>query len=84
MCTRSHQAEPSSAAGGGTRAIELKVADMSCGHCASTIDEAIRAAIPGAAVDVDLASKIVSVRGTDDHARLQKIIAAAGYRATPA
>jgi copper chaperone len=84
MCTCSHRAEPRQAAREQTGAIELRVADMSCGHCASTISKAIEAAMPGASVDVDLASKIVSVRGADDHARVQKIIAEAGYRAAPA
>jgi copper chaperone len=84
MCTCSHQADPRRAAQVPSDAIELKVEDMSCGHCASTITRAIEAAMPGASVDVDLASKIVSVHGADDHAWLQRIIAEAGYRTAPA
>jgi copper chaperone len=64
--------------------VDFRVDDMSCGHCANTITRAIEAAMPGASVDVDLTSRIVSVRGADDHARLQRIIAEAGYQTSPA
>lgn len=64
--------------------LNFRVDDMSCGHCASTISKAIEIAMPGAAVDADLQSKIVSVRGAKDPSRIQTIIAEAGYQAVPA
>jgi len=84
MCTCSSQAKPGRTTRRGADATELRVDDMSCSHCASTITKAIETAMPGASVDVDLESKIVSVRGVEDPARLEAIIAEAGYRAVPA
>ena len=82
MCTcSSRQAEPHRANQGHADALVLRVDDMNCGHCASTISKAIEAAIPGSSVDADPASKIVSVRGADDPARVRAIISGAGYRA---
>ena len=41
--------------------IVFKVEDMTCGHCAGTIRNALKEALPGAAFDVDLDSKRVTV-----------------------
>ena len=57
----------------------LRVADMSCGHCAATITRAIETAIPGARVDADPVSKIVSVRGAHDVEAVKALVAGAGY-----
>ncbi|HWJ74423.1 MAG TPA: heavy-metal-associated domain-containing protein [Kaistia sp.] len=55
------------------------VPDMSCGHCASTIGKAARAAAPSAEVKVDLASKRVEIAGEADQAAVVAAIRAAGY-----
>ncbi|MEN3226270.1 heavy-metal-associated domain-containing protein [Methylorubrum rhodesianum] len=58
---------------------------MTCGHCARTIETAVRAALPGAEATVDPAAKTVTVRGTGDVAAIHKAVAAAGYTpSTPA
>jgi copper chaperone len=85
MCSCiTREAEPSRALERPAGGLNFRVDDMSCGHCASTISKAIATAIPGASVDADLESKIVSVRGAKDPARIQTIIAEAGYQAVPA
>ena len=60
-------------------ALKLQVEDMTCGHCASTIKKAIEASIPGSQVNADPSSKVVSVTGTNDLAKLREIVTKAGY-----
>jgi copper chaperone len=55
------------------REITLSVPDVSCEHCVKTIDEALDA-LPGvAAVNVDLASKTVSLRYEPAQVTLERI-----------
>lgn len=63
-------------------AVTLKVEDMTCGHCASTITGAIQGKFPGATVKADPASKLVAVTGTGDAAGIAAVVREAGY--TPA
>lgn len=63
-------------------AVTLKVEDMACGHCAGTIAKAVEAELPGARVEADPATKLVTVRGTRDLARVEALIAGAGYTPT--
>ena len=60
-------------------AMNLRVEDMTCGHCAATIEKAIESSIPGAKVSADPASKLVQVTGTTDLPAVKTLIAAAGY-----
>jgi copper chaperone len=60
----------------------VKVEDMTCPHCASTIAKAVAAGLPGVAVESDPATKLVSVRGAADPAVIASLIAGAGYTAT--
>ncbi|MCJ8517332.1 copper chaperone [Pseudorhizobium tarimense] len=53
------------------------VPDMTCGHCEKTVRSALGDALPGAAVDVDLAQKKVTVEG--DEAKAEEAIREAGY-----
>jgi copper chaperone CopZ len=63
--------------------ITYTVPDMSCAHCERAVSEALLSVAGVAAVDVDLASKLVTVRGTElDDARLRAAIEEAGYEAT--
>jgi copper chaperone len=62
--------------------VELEVKDMSCGHCASLIAKAIQQVDPGAAVQVDLASKRVKVTSDEEPASFAKALADAGYAPT--
>ena len=62
----------------------LRVADITCGHCAGAITAAIEAALPGTLVDANPVSKLVSIRGSSDRDAIETIIARAGYTASDA
>ncbi len=64
--------------------VTLRVHDMTCGHCATAIKRAIEKSIPGTAVSADPSTKLVSVTGASDVARLTEILAKAGYTAAAA
>ena len=83
MCGCStHQAQSGTTAERDTNAVTLKVEDMTCGHCASTITKAVEAALPGARVQADPATKLVSVQGTRDLAKVEALITSTGYTPT--
>lgn len=64
--------------------IELHVQDMSCGACVKHVSEAL-STLPGVeAVEVDLQTGRVSVRGSADVAALITALDEAGYSATQA
>lgn len=80
MCGCStHQAQSGTTAERDPNALTLKVEDMTCGHCASTITKAVEAGLPGAQVQTDPATKLVSIRGTRDLAKVEALISGAGY-----
>ena len=61
------------------------VKDMTCGHCAGAITQAVEAADPGARVQVDLVAHRVQIHPvSSDRARLAAAISAAGYTPTTA
>ena len=58
----------------------FRVTDMTCGHCASTITEAVRAVDALARIEVDVAGRLVHIEPADADAQaLSKAIASAGY-----
>lgn len=58
----------------------LKVEGMSCGHCEKAVKEALREVQGVNRVDVDLASKLVSVEGENlNDNNLKDAIVEAGY-----
>ena len=63
--------------------LTFRVDDMTCGHCAGTIKKAIETSMPGTQVNADPGSKLVSVTGAENFARLQEIVSQAGYTASP-
>ncbi|MDK1493783.1 heavy-metal-associated domain-containing protein [Sinorhizobium sp. 7-81] len=56
-----------------------KIDDMSCGHCVSTVEKAIRGIDPAAKVNVDLGTKEVSVETTADSGMIAQALKTAGY-----
>jgi copper chaperone len=64
--------------------LTLRVEDMTCGHCAGTIKNAIETGLPGTQVDPNPGSKLVSIRGTADLPAVKAILASAGYTASEA
>jgi copper chaperone len=59
--------------------LKLKVPEMSCGHCASTIEKAVTRVDPGARVAVDLESSTVAVETVADENAICDVIRSAGY-----
>ncbi|MEX3937786.1 heavy-metal-associated domain-containing protein [Paraburkholderia phymatum] len=60
--------------------IAFEVNDMTCGHCAGAITEALKAVDGGAQITVDPAKHRVTIESTDvDPNKLRDAIADAGY-----
>ncbi len=58
-----------------------RVEGMSCGHCEAAVRDQVEKIDGVEAIDVDLASKQVVVRGEFEDATVRAAIAAAGYEA---
>lgn len=59
--------------------LRFKVANMTCGHCAGTIEKAVKNADPRAEVSIDLGTREVTVRSGLEEARIAEAIRSAGY-----
>lgn len=59
--------------------IQFNIPQMSCGHCARAVTEAVQEVDPQAKVDVDLATKKVSVESQAERQKLADALAEAGY-----
>jgi copper chaperone len=59
--------------------IELKIPDMTCGHCVAVVTKTIQQADPAARVDIDLPSHQVRVQTALDRATLVAALAEEGY-----
>ena len=59
--------------------LNLKVPEMTCGHCASTVEKAVKGVDPKAKVTVDLGASTVSVEGAADEDAGAAAILQAGY-----
>jgi len=64
--------------------IELKVNDMTCGHCVMTITKTVTSLDPKAKVEADLGTKRVRIESAHPVAELTKALGDAGYPATAA
>ena len=58
---------------------QFNVGNMTCGHCASTITKAIKAADANATVEVRLGEKRVAVASQLSQQEIAEAIAEAGY-----
>lgn len=56
-----------------------KVEGMSCGGCVSSVEQAIKAAAPGATVSVVLDGGLVTVDGVDDDGVIAQAVDDAGF-----
>ena len=61
---------------------EFQLPDMTCGHCASMVTQALKVTDPACTVAVDLKAQKVQVQSTEDRQTLAEALAEAGY--TPA
>lgn len=59
--------------------LRFKVADMTCGHCASVIDRAVKSVDPQAEISADIRNGEVTVRSSADEAQISDVIRLAGY-----
>lgn len=64
--------------------LKLKVPDMTCGHCVSTVEKAIKAVDATAVVKTDLGSKTVSVETSAAPEAISRAVDGAGYPNTVA
>lgn len=58
---------------------QFHVPNMTCGHCVARVTKALQSADHRAQVQVDLASKTVSVESTESDAALRNALGDAGY-----
>ncbi len=59
--------------------MEIRVDDMTCNHCVSTITKAVKDADANASVDIDLKNHQVRVDGAADADEIVNAIRDAGY-----
>ncbi|WP_426000654.1 heavy-metal-associated domain-containing protein [Caulobacter sp. DWR1-3-2b1] len=59
--------------------LRYQVDDMTCGHCAQAITQALKGLDPRAEVSVDLGPKQVAVTSLFASERIEHVIRAAGY-----
>ena len=64
--------------------IEIKVPDMTCGHCVSTITKAVKGLDSGARVDASVADHLVRVESKASREDVLHCISEAGYTPTAA
>jgi len=58
---------------------EFTVQDMTCGHCAATITDAVKALDPEGRCEIDLAAKRVKVQSALPAERVAAAISRAGF-----
>jgi copper chaperone len=62
--------------------IEFEIKNMSCGHCVGAVTKAVKQVDPAAEVQVDLATKKVSVKSAEPPSAFTGALAEAGYPTT--
>ncbi|APA67428.1 MULTISPECIES: heavy-metal-associated domain-containing protein [unclassified Janthinobacterium] len=63
---------------------QLQVENMSCGHCVGSVTKAVQGIDPAAQVQVDLASKSVTVESSSELGAISAAIVDAGFPVTRA
>ena len=58
----------------------LRVPDMTCGHCAQTVEKAVKSVDPSAEVKVDLAQKTVTVETSAEEKRISDVVRSPAMR----
>jgi len=58
---------------------EFHIPDMTCGHCVSMVNVALKLFDPTCEVQVDLPRHLVSVKSSEDREALVEALAEAGY-----
>ncbi|MDO9525274.1 MAG: heavy-metal-associated domain-containing protein [Gemmobacter sp.] len=63
--------------------MQLSVPDMSCGHCKASVETALKALDPSAQVQVDLATRQVTLETNASATRVIAALQDVGFDATP-
>lgn len=63
--------------------IQVHVPDMTCGHCASRLTQAIKAADPDARVEITLQEKRIAATTSLSAEELEQCVREAGYTPVP-
>lgn len=58
---------------------EFQLPDMTCGHCASTVNLTLKLVDPTCDVSVDVASRKVQVKSREEREALVEALTEAGY-----
>ena len=61
---------------------KFEVKDMTCGHCASSVDKAVKTVDPGAQVTIDLTAHHVQIQSNKPASVFVTAITQAGYTGT--
>lgn len=64
--------------------MRFSVPEMSCGHCKSAIETAVKTVDPVAKIDFDMETRIVEIDSGLDTVSLQSAITTAGYESKAA
>ncbi|WP_374573827.1 heavy-metal-associated domain-containing protein [Acinetobacter sp.] len=64
--------------------MKLRIDAMTCGGCARSVTATIKAVDPNAAVDIDVASKLVNVQTAADEQKILDALAEDGFPAVKA
>ena len=58
---------------------EYGVGGMTCGGCVRSVTNAVQRAVPGAAIEVDLARGVARIAGPHDEATVKTAVEGAGF-----
>lgn len=58
---------------------EFKLPDMTCGHCASRVTQALVGTKLASYVNIDLKARLIKVRSDEDRTTLAAALSEAGY-----
>lgn len=59
--------------------LKLNVPNMTCGHCAGSVEKAVKSIDPAASVSVDLATRSVTIGSAEHASRFADALVEAGY-----
>ena len=64
--------------------MRFSVPEMSCGHCKSAIESAVKTVDPTAIIEFDMQNRFVAIDSGLDQGSLQSAMTSAGYDSTAA
>ena len=58
---------------------EFQLPNMTCGHCAGMVSQALKVAAPECKIQVDMSKRTVTVQSEEDRQTLTEVLSEAGY-----